>query len=81
MAKMGFSPQTTPFRPSSFSPPYFWFCRSCTHFYSTSASSNRVLCRLEDRASNSANNFNTDLPKLSQRKNYSSFQNYDREIR
>ncbi|GFP98123.1 DNA polymerase i b chloroplastic/mitochondrial [Phtheirospermum japonicum] len=80
MAKMGFSPQTTPFRPSSFSPPYFWFCRSCTHFYSTSASPNRVLCRLEDRAGNSANNINADLPKLNQRKNYNTFQNYDREI-
>ncbi|KAI3466232.1 hypothetical protein Pfo_022895 [Paulownia fortunei] len=85
MAKMGFSTPATPFRPSSFSPPYFWFCRSCTQFYSFSSSS-RVFCRLEDRAPQSANGLfssgalNAELLELNQRSSYSTFQHNESEI-
>ncbi|KAK6132910.1 hypothetical protein DH2020_033346 [Rehmannia glutinosa] len=85
MAKMGFSTPTTPFRPSSFSPPYFWFCRSCTQFYSFSSSS-RVFCRLEDRAPQSANGRfpsgarNADILELNQRSSYGTFQHNESEM-
>ncbi|KAK6154416.1 hypothetical protein DH2020_008664 [Rehmannia glutinosa] len=85
MAKMGFSTPTTPFRPSSFSPPYFWFCRSCTQFYSFSSSS-RVFCRLEDRAPQSANGRfpsgarNVDILELNQRSSYGTFQHNESEM-
>ncbi|KAL7103475.1 hypothetical protein ACP275_08G181800 [Erythranthe tilingii] len=83
MAKMGFSPQSTHFRPSSFRPPYFWFCRSCTQF-SPFSTSGRTFCRLEDRAPQSANvangALNSDLLALNQRSRYSTFQNNEREL-
>ncbi|KAK4420752.1 DNA polymerase I A, chloroplastic/mitochondrial [Sesamum alatum] len=86
MAKMGFSPQTTPFRASSFCPPYFRFCRSCTQFYSFSSSS-RVSCRLEDRAAaQSANGLlsdralSYDLHELNQRSSYSTFQHDESQM-
>ncbi|EYU33627.1 hypothetical protein MIMGU_mgv1a014616mg [Erythranthe guttata] len=80
---MGFSPQSTHFRPSSFRPPYFWFCRSSTQF-SPFSTSGRTFCRLEDRAPQSANvangAINSDLLALNQRSRYSTFQNNEREL-
>ncbi|KAK4383406.1 DNA polymerase I A, chloroplastic/mitochondrial [Sesamum angolense] len=85
MAKMGFSAQTTPFRASSFCPPYFRFCRSCTQFYSFSSSS-RVSCRLEDRAAQSANGLlsdrilSSDSLELNQRSSYSTYQHNESQM-
>ncbi|KAI3456951.1 hypothetical protein Pfo_013614 [Paulownia fortunei] len=86
MAKMGFSAKTNPFRPSSFCPPHFWFCRSCTQFYSFSSSS-KVVFRLEDREFQSANGhysngaLNVDLLVLKHRTSYSTFQHDENEMR
>ncbi|KAL1567030.1 DNA-directed DNA polymerase [Salvia divinorum] len=83
---MGFSAPTAPFRPSSFCPPYFWFCRSCIHFYSVS-SSTRVFCRLEDKASQNAQRgipngaISADVLELNQKSSYSTFQHNDNQIR
>ncbi|KAL0320784.1 UNVERIFIED_CONTAM: DNA polymerase I A, chloroplastic/mitochondrial [Sesamum radiatum] len=85
MAKMGFSAQTTPFRASSFCPPYFRFCRSCTQFYSFPSSS-RVSCRLEDRAAQSANGLlsdrilSSDSLELNQRSSYSTYQHNESQM-
>ncbi|KAL2247607.1 UNVERIFIED_CONTAM: DNA polymerase I A, chloroplastic/mitochondrial [Sesamum indicum] len=85
MAKMGFSAQATPFRASSFCPPYFRFCRSCTQFYSFSSSS-RVSCRLEDRAPQSANGLlsdrilSSDSIELNQRSSYSTYQHNESQM-
>ncbi|CAA3033489.1 DNA polymerase I B, chloroplastic mitochondrial-like [Olea europaea subsp. europaea] len=90
MAKMGFSTQTNPFRPSSFSPPYFWFCRSCTKAYSPSrtgwASSTKTLRRLEDfklesaSGSLSTGTLNVDSHQLKRRSNYSTMQHDESQI-
>ncbi|XP_042037339.1 DNA polymerase I B, chloroplastic/mitochondrial-like [Salvia splendens] len=82
---MGFSAPTAPFRPSSLCPPYFWFCRSCVHFYSVS-SSTRVFCRLEDKASQSAQRgipngaISADVLELNQKSSYSTFQHNDNQM-
>ncbi|GER56591.1 DNA polymerase [Striga asiatica] len=76
MAKMGFSAPTTPFRPSSFSPPYFWLCRSYTQLYSFSSWS-RVFCRLGDRVRPSGSGLNDDLIVRKQRKSYSTYRDYE----
>ncbi|CAI9773443.1 unnamed protein product [Fraxinus pennsylvanica] len=91
MAKMGFSTQTNPFRPSSFSPPYFWFCRSCTNVYSSSshtvwASSRKTLRRLEafklETASGSLSTgtLNVDSHQLKRRSSYSTMQHDESQI-
>ncbi|KAL6538392.1 hypothetical protein OROGR_012380 [Orobanche gracilis] len=77
MAKMGLSPQTTRFRPTYFSSPYFWFCHSCIQFgsfSSSSSSSSKVFCRLEDRAAQRSNGRNAGLLELNQRKSYTTYQ-------
>ncbi|XP_047970540.1 DNA polymerase I B, chloroplastic/mitochondrial-like [Salvia hispanica] len=82
---MGFSAPTAPFRPSSLCPPYFWFCRSCVHFYSVS-SSTRVFCRLEDKASQSSQRgipngaISADVLELNQKSSYSTFQHNDNQM-
>ncbi|CAA0813954.1 DNA polymerase I B- chloroplastic/mitochondrial [Striga hermonthica] len=73
---MGFSAPATPFRPSSFSPPYFWLCRSYTRLYSFSSWS-RVFCRLEDRVRPTGSGLNDDLVVQKQRKSYST--HYERK--
>ncbi|KAL2496152.1 DNA polymerase I B [Forsythia ovata] len=85
---MGFSTQTTPFRPSSFCPAYFRFCRSCTQFYFVSSyrsfwsCSRKALYRLEDCKPHSANGsfsngaVNVNPLELKLRSSYSTMQ-YD----
>ncbi|KAL2473007.1 DNA polymerase I A [Forsythia ovata] len=91
MAKMGFSTQTNPFKPSSFSPPYFWFCRSGAHVYSSPsrtvwACSRKALRRPEDFKLESANGslstgtLNLDSHQLKQRSNYSTIQHDESQM-
>ncbi|KAL2476265.1 DNA polymerase I B [Abeliophyllum distichum] len=85
---MGFSTQNTPFRPSSFCPAYFRFCRSCTHFYFVSSyrsfwsCSRKAIYRLEDCKPHSVNGsfsngaVNVNPLELKLRSSYSTMQ-YD----
>ncbi|KAL8505596.1 hypothetical protein ACS0TY_016731 [Phlomoides rotata] len=72
MAKMGFSPQTASFRPSSFCPPYFWFGRSCYSF----SSSTRVFFRAPKSANSlvSSGAFSANLSRLNQKSSHRTFQ-------
>ncbi|KZV33486.1 DNA polymerase I B, chloroplastic/mitochondrial-like [Dorcoceras hygrometricum] len=85
MAKMGFSAQTSAFRPSSFYPQYFWLCRSGTRFCSFNAST-KVFSRLDGSEPQSVNNLlsngtlNVDLLELKRGSSYSTSQ-YDRSER
>ncbi|PIN12213.1 DNA-directed DNA polymerase [Handroanthus impetiginosus] len=85
MAKMGFSAQTNLFRPYSFCPPKFWFCRSCIQFYSFS-SFRKGFCRSENGELKSANGLfsngalRIDLLELKCRLSYSTFQHDENEM-
>ncbi|CAA3006716.1 DNA polymerase I B, chloroplastic mitochondrial-like [Olea europaea subsp. europaea] len=88
MANLGFSTQANPFKHSSFSPPYFWFCRSCTNAYSSSsrtiwACSRKALRRTDDFKLESANGFlstSVDSHQLIQRSSYSTVQHDESQL-